>query len=119
MFDAHGKHADSQVAAYDLAVEFTRRTVEEAKPDPAKKSATWLTASYSLYLWHLPVLVAFGIGGGDVHDRTLALPAVIVSVAVAWLSYRYVERPFLRTRRLTRRIAAERRSPSSSPVARR
>jgi peptidoglycan/LPS O-acetylase OafA/YrhL len=52
----------------------------------------WIgTLSYSLYLWHVPVLWAF-----DRHDRAIAL---IVSFILAWLSYRYVERPFRRRRR--------------------
>src|SRR5436190_14823079 len=51
----------------------------------------WLgTLSYSLYLWHLPVLWAFGA-----HNRLVAL---VLSFLLAWLSYRYVERPFRRRR---------------------
>ena len=46
--------------------------------------------SYSLYLWHYVILWAFGW-----HERLLALA---VSFLVAWLSYRYVERPFRRRR---------------------
>jgi peptidoglycan/LPS O-acetylase OafA/YrhL len=42
--------------------------------------------SYGLYLWHYPLFSLFG--------RT---PAVLLAVfVVAWLSYRYVERPFIR-----------------------
>ena len=43
--------------------------------------------SYGLYLWHAPLLVAFGMIG---------LPLALV---VAGLSYRYVEQPFLRRKR--------------------
>jgi peptidoglycan/LPS O-acetylase OafA/YrhL len=51
----------------------------------------WIgTLSYSLYLWHEPVVWAF-----HRHDRLIALA---LSLAFAWLSYRYVERP-LRARR--------------------
>lgn len=51
----------------------------------------WLgTLSYSLYLWHFPVLWAF-----HANNRLLALG---VSFLLAWLSYRYVERPFRRRR---------------------
>jgi peptidoglycan/LPS O-acetylase OafA/YrhL len=51
----------------------------------------WLGAlSYSLYLWHFPVLWAFGV-----HNRPVALVATFL---LAWLSYRYVERPFRRRR---------------------
>jgi peptidoglycan/LPS O-acetylase OafA/YrhL len=55
----------------------------------ASRALVWLgRLSYSLYLWHFPILRAFGY-----HDRLLALG---VSVLVAWLSYRYVEQPFRR-----------------------
>lgn len=42
--------------------------------------------SYSLYLWHLPVLVVFGWS-----NRFVALPCAFLC---AYLSYRFVERPF-------------------------
>jgi peptidoglycan/LPS O-acetylase OafA/YrhL len=49
--------------------------------------------SYSLYLWHLPLLVAFaGV------DRELGLPtiaAVAVAVALASCSRKFIELPFL------------------------
>ena len=42
--------------------------------------------SYGIYLWHYPLFSLFG--------RT---PAVLVAVLVAaWMSYRYIERPFIR-----------------------
>lgn len=54
--------------------------------------------SYSLYLWHWPVLV-FG------KDVLLAEPSVpqtvllvLIAVAAAWLSWRFVEQPFLKWR---------------------
>lgn len=65
----------------------------------------WLgTLSYSLYLWHFPVLWAF-----DAHDRLLALG---LSFLLAWLSYRYVEQPFRRRR--ARIEPAVRPSPASA-----
>lgn len=50
--------------------------------------------SYSLYLWHLPVI------HGDVPIfKGLPLPLVLASVfVVAYLSYQFVERPFLKRR---------------------
>jgi peptidoglycan/LPS O-acetylase OafA/YrhL len=67
--------------------------------DPSRRAARILSwpplvwvgvISYSLYLWHVPIL--------DVchHRRVVALPLAFV---VAWLSYRFVEQPF-RQRRL-------------------
>lgn len=51
----------------------------------------WIGAlSYSLYLWHFPVLWAF-----HDHNRVLALG---ISFMLAWLSYRYIEQPFRRRR---------------------
>jgi peptidoglycan/LPS O-acetylase OafA/YrhL len=65
----------------------------------------WLGAlSYSLYLWHFPVLWAFGA-----HDRLVAL---LVSFSLAWVSYRYVEQPF--RRRHSRLESAVRPSPASA-----
>jgi peptidoglycan/LPS O-acetylase OafA/YrhL len=48
-------------------------------------------ASYSLYLWHLPIVDALAP-----HALLLSVP---VSLAVALISYRVIEAPFLRLRR--------------------
>lgn len=57
--------------------------------------------SYSLYLWHWPVLVLVRSTGW--HARGLVTPPMWlllpVIVGLAWLSWRYIERPF-RGRRL-------------------
>jgi peptidoglycan/LPS O-acetylase OafA/YrhL len=60
----------------------------------------WLgTVSYSLYVWHYPIF-------WTVQRRHLAWPqplpvilGVVVSLAVAAASYRWIEQPFLRRRR--------------------
>jgi peptidoglycan/LPS O-acetylase OafA/YrhL len=51
--------------------------------------------SYSLYLWHWPVLVYYRIYTNDSmpHAREFAVLAT-VSFVLAYLSYRFVERPF-------------------------
>jgi peptidoglycan/LPS O-acetylase OafA/YrhL len=49
-------------------------------------------ASYSLYLWHMPIVETLG-------DHALLLLSVPVSLLVALVSYRVVEEPFLRLRR--------------------
>ena len=63
----------------------------------------WLgRISYSLYLWHFPLLVWLGwqsVGG------LRASVAVAISVGVAAVSYYFVEQPFLRRGRL-KRLAA-------------
>jgi peptidoglycan/LPS O-acetylase OafA/YrhL len=59
--------------------------------------------SYGLYLWHWPLYYAFG--------WALGLP---LAIAVATVSYRYVEQPFLRRRYQT--ATAPRRKSTISPV---
>jgi len=53
--------------------------------------------SYSLYLWHWPVLVLFRhYANGEVPDVTAAVSLAILSIVLAYLSWRFVERPFRR-----------------------
>jgi len=52
--------------------------------------------SYSLYLWHLPVLVAFAGTHREVGLPTIA--AVVVAVVLASCSRKFVELPFLHRR---------------------
>jgi peptidoglycan/LPS O-acetylase OafA/YrhL len=50
--------------------------------------------SYSLYLYHLPILLGFGaISSGSVSRKILAIE---LSVLAAALSFRYIEQPILR-----------------------
>lgn len=52
--------------------------------------------SYSLYLWHWPVLALsrWTIG---IHQETIPLQLLLIG-GLAWLSYRYIERPFRTSR---------------------
>jgi peptidoglycan/LPS O-acetylase OafA/YrhL len=54
--------------------------------------------SYSLYLWHWPVLVFQNIGGLVAplpqQDRRLKLAMFAISLALGYLSWRFVETPF-------------------------
>jgi peptidoglycan/LPS O-acetylase OafA/YrhL len=52
--------------------------------------------SYGLYLWHLPLVL--GLEGVGVHGLLLPAIAIPISLAVAELSYRFIEQPFLRRR---------------------
>jgi peptidoglycan/LPS O-acetylase OafA/YrhL len=55
--------------------------------------------SYSLYLWHWPVWVFFRVyinNGSPRIGEALALTAL--SIALAWLSWRFVEQPFRKPR---------------------
>ncbi|WP_193754352.1 acyltransferase family protein [Microbulbifer sp. Q7] len=51
--------------------------------------------SYSLYLWHWPVLVGLRLLQGSAHlPTTVALFAVALSLLIAWASWKYIEQPF-------------------------
>lgn len=51
--------------------------------------------SYSLYLWHWPILAAIRVYTASVHlAPMLAVAAIPLIFFVSWLSWRYVERPF-------------------------
>jgi peptidoglycan/LPS O-acetylase OafA/YrhL len=51
--------------------------------------------SYSLYLWHWPVLTALRIRTANMQlDPPVALGAIAVTFLLAWASWRFVEKPF-------------------------
>jgi peptidoglycan/LPS O-acetylase OafA/YrhL len=51
--------------------------------------------SYSLYLWHWPVLTALRVRTASVHlDLPVTVGAITITFLLAWVSWRYVERPF-------------------------
>ena len=51
--------------------------------------------SYSLYLWHWPVLTALRVRTANVHlDLPVVMGAIIVTFLLAWASWRYIETPF-------------------------
>jgi peptidoglycan/LPS O-acetylase OafA/YrhL len=49
--------------------------------------------SYPLYLWHYPLMAYARILWADAVPRLVMVATVIASVILAWLTYRYVERP--------------------------
>ncbi|KNX37262.1 hypothetical protein VV01_09080 [Luteipulveratus halotolerans] len=53
--------------------------------------------SYSLYLWHWPVIVFLNPAQVPIDGAALSLVQIAVSVGLAVITYRYVERP-IRTR---------------------
>jgi peptidoglycan/LPS O-acetylase OafA/YrhL len=58
---------------------------------------TWLgDISYSLYLWHWPIVVAALAVSGPTLGVLDGPVVVVVSLIVAWASERFVERPFRR-----------------------
>ena len=66
------------------------------------------TISYSFYLWHFPVLFISGtwlfsvvpgelvLSWPNLFQNVLFVVSAVCAIPVAWLSYRYVETPFLR-----------------------
>jgi len=58
-------------------------------------------ASYSVYVWHVPIIEALGGGRGLTGGTFLAVVAVLLPVCViaGWLSFRLIEAPALRRRR--------------------
>ena len=54
--------------------------------------------SYSLYLWHFPLLVLPELAAGHALSWQLRLGLALAAVAISALSYRFVENPFRRAR---------------------
>ena len=60
--------------------------------------------SYSLYLWHWPLLAFARYASSEKLSNIAAISIALGSVLVAWLSYRYVETPFRRWPIFRRRV---------------
>lgn len=69
------------------------------------RAALWFgNVSYSWYLWHWPLIVFSSILAPG--DRIASGAAALVSLGVAWLSYRFVEDPVRHSRPLTGSLRA-------------
>jgi peptidoglycan/LPS O-acetylase OafA/YrhL len=74
------------------------------RPGPLVRALDWRplalvgVASYSLYLWHLPIVDSLGRHGVD-GLGALTVLGLGLSLLAAFASYRFVEEPFLRLRR--------------------
>jgi hypothetical protein len=55
--------------------------------------------SYPLYLWHWPLLSFAQIVQGELPRGEVRVSLVIISIVLAWLTYRFVERPIRRNKR--------------------
>ena len=54
----------------------------------------WLgLISYPLYLWHWPLITFARIAGNDFPDRQTRVFILLLSVLLAWLTYRFIETP--------------------------
>jgi peptidoglycan/LPS O-acetylase OafA/YrhL len=60
--------------------------------------------SYSLYLWHWPLLAFARAASPAALTLTVRITLAVAALLIAWLSYLYIEQPF-RTRRLLSRRA--------------
>jgi peptidoglycan/LPS O-acetylase OafA/YrhL len=60
----------------------------------ANKIAVWFgLISYALYLWHWPILAFAHIIESEVPSLNMRIAAIALSIALAWLTYYFIERP--------------------------
>jgi len=60
----------------------------------SNKLVVWFgLISFPLYLWHWPILSFARIVESEVPSRNIRFAAVILSILLAWLTYKLVERP--------------------------
>ena len=60
----------------------------------SNKIAVWFgLISFPLYLWHWPLLSFARIVEGDVPSSDIRIGAVVLSVVLAWLTTRFIEKP--------------------------
>lgn len=52
--------------------------------------------SYSLYLWHWPIIILLPLAIGAELGTLTKLLVIVASVLLAYLSYRFIEQPFIR-----------------------
>ncbi|HEY4558878.1 MAG TPA: acyltransferase family protein [Enteractinococcus sp.] len=78
------------------------------------KPMRWIgDLSYSLYLWHWPLLVfAAYLADGDLRIR-YGLLVVALAIIPSWLSYRFIEEPFRHWQRLKEKSARALRAGAS------
>lgn len=61
----------------------------------SNKVAVWFgKISYPLYLWHWPLLsLALIVNSGEATSRTMRIGLVLLSIVLAWLTYKTIETP--------------------------
>ena len=56
--------------------------------------------SYSLYLWHWPIIILFPLAIGAELGTIQKLTVILLSLGLAWLSYKFIEQPFIKMGKL-------------------
>jgi peptidoglycan/LPS O-acetylase OafA/YrhL len=60
----------------------------------SNKIAVWFgLISFPLYLWHWPLLSFARIVDGQTPSENARISAIVLSVVLAWLTYKFIERP--------------------------
>jgi peptidoglycan/LPS O-acetylase OafA/YrhL len=60
----------------------------------SNKIAVWFgLISFPLYLWHWPLLSFARIVESEVPSRNIRIAVVLISIVLAWLTYKLIERP--------------------------
>lgn len=54
--------------------------------------------SYSAYLWHHPLLAFARVAGISMQSAWILVTVLVLTFALAWLSWRYIEQPFRDTK---------------------
>ncbi len=73
-------------------------------------------SSYSLYLWHLPVLVASSLLlTPEIGMMAAVAVGIVVTAIITWLSYKFVEAPVQRRIRTSRVSRAASGTPAEDP----
>ncbi|WP_082529999.1 acyltransferase family protein [Rhizobium sp. Root1203] len=68
------------------------------------KPLVWVgLISYSAYLWHQPLLAFLRLRSLNEVSVWTSVPVALMSLPIAWISWRYVERPFRDRSRTSRR----------------
>jgi hypothetical protein len=60
----------------------------------SNRIAVWFgLISFPLYLWHWPILSFARIVEGEVPNSSIRIAAIVISIALAWLTYKLIECP--------------------------
>ena len=60
----------------------------------SNKVAVWFgLISFPLYLWHWPLLSFARLADGDTPNRNIRIAVVLISILLAWVTYKFIELP--------------------------